>query len=63
MRPVSFIPHHISMKHFNLWATALLISIGLSSCALSYPYCDAYSGVDFETTEQSVDAVEADVCP
>jgi len=52
------------MKHFNLWATALLISIGLSSCALSYPYCDAYSGVDFETTEQAADhAVEADVAP
>ena len=52
------------MKHFNLWAAALLISIGLSSCALSYPYCDAYSGVDFEQTEVSKqDAVEADVQP
>lgn len=52
------------MKHFNLWATALLISIGLSSCALSYPYCDAYSGVDFEQTEASTDVmVEAEVQP
>ncbi len=38
------------MKHFNFWAMALLISVGLSSCALSYPYCDAYNGVDFEQT-------------
>lgn len=52
------------MKHFNLWATALLISIGLSSCALSYPYCDAYSGVDFEQTETSTDVTaEAEVQP
>ena len=36
------------MKNVNLWAAALLISVGLSSCALSYPYCDAYNGVEFE---------------
>lgn len=36
------------MKNFNLWAAALFVSIGLSSCALSYPYCDAYNGVEFE---------------
>ena len=52
------------MKHFNLWATALMISIGLSSCASSYPYCDAYSGVEFEQTETSNGvAVEAEVQP
>jgi|AACY02.3.fsa_nt_gi hypothetical protein len=38
------------MKNVNLWAAALLISVGLSSCALSYPYCDAYNGVEFEQT-------------
>lgn len=38
------------MKNFNTWALALLVSIGLSSCALSYPYCDAYNGVEFETS-------------
>jgi hypothetical protein len=43
-------PHLSIMKHFNFWAMALLISVGLSSCALSYPYCDAYNGVDFEQT-------------
>ena len=37
------------MKNFNTWAFALLFSIGLSSCALSYPYCDAYNGVSLET--------------
>lgn len=47
------------MKHFQLWATALLISVGLSSCALSYPYCDAYNGVAFDT-EASV-SQEAEV--
>lgn len=36
------------MKHFNIWAMALLFSIGLSSCALSYPYCDAYNGVELD---------------
>jgi hypothetical protein len=36
------------MKHFNFWAFALIISMGLSSCALSYQYCDAYNGVDLE---------------
>lgn len=41
-------PHPTVMKNFNLWAAALLISVGLSSCALSYPYCDAYNGVEFE---------------
>lgn len=45
------------MKHFNLWACALLISVGLSSCALSYPYCDAYNGVEFEQSAP-VDAAE-----
>ena len=41
-------PHPTVMKNVNLWAAALLISVGLSSCALSYPYCDAYNGVEFE---------------
>ena len=43
-------PHPTVMKNVNLWAAALLISVGLSSCALSYPYCDAYNGVEFEQT-------------
>jgi hypothetical protein len=41
------------MKHFYPWALALLISVGLSSCALSYNYCDAYNGVDFETADST----------
>ncbi len=41
-------PHPSIMKHFNFWAFALIISMGLSSCALSYQYCDAYNGVDLE---------------
>lgn len=56
---VSFTNPHLSiMKHFNLWACALLISVGLSSCALSYPYCDAYNGVEFEQSAP-VDAAES----
>ena len=41
-------PHSTVMKNFNFWAAAFFICIGLSSCALSYPYCDAYNGVEFE---------------
>jgi hypothetical protein len=44
------------MKHFNLWALALLISVGLSSCALSYQYCDAYNGVEFESAPSTEEA-------
>ena len=46
------------MKHFKFGAIALLFSIGLSSCTLSYQYCDAYNGVDFEKSRPQ--AVE---CP
>lgn len=48
------------MKNVNLWAAALLISIGLSSCALSYPYCDAYNGVEFEQTSTESDPADAE---
>ena len=51
-------PHPTVMKNVNLWAAALLISVGLSSCALSYPYCDAYNGVEFEQSAP-VDAAES----
>ena len=51
-------PHPSIMKHFKFGAIALLFSIGLSSCTLSYQYCDAYNGVDFENSRPQ--AVE---CP
>lgn len=53
-------PHSTVMKNVNLWAAALLISIGLSSCALSYPYCDAYNGVEFEQTSTESDPADAE---
>jgi len=48
------------MKNVNLWAAALLISIGLSSCALSYPYCDAYNGVDFQQASTESNPADAE---
>ena len=53
-------PHSTVMKNVNLWAAALLISIGLSSCALSYPYCDAYNGVEFEQASTESDPADAE---
>ena len=47
-------PHSTVMKNFNFWAFVLFVSIGLSSCALSYPYCDAYNGVEFEQVPNEV---------
>lgn len=41
------------MKHLQTWAVALLCCTALSSCALSYPYCDAYNGVTMETAPES----------
>ena len=53
-------PHSTVMKNFNLWAFVLVVSIGLSSCALSYPYCDAYNGVEFEQGPTEVTPVSDD---
>ena len=43
--------HQSIMKNFKIGAFALLISIGLSSCSMSYQYCDAYNGVEFESPQ------------
>lgn len=56
-------PHSNVMKNFNLWAAALFVSIGLSSCALSYPYCDAYNGVEFEQGPAEVIPVSDEAQP
>ena len=53
-------PHSTVMKNFNLWAFVLVVSIGLCSCALSYPYCDAYNGVEFEQGPTEVNPVSDD---
>ena len=53
-------PHSTVMKNFNFWAFVLFVSIGLSSCALSYPYCDAYNGVEFEQGPTEVTPVSDD---
>ncbi len=42
--------HQPIMKNFKIWAFALLLSLGLGSCSMSYQYCDAYNGVEFETS-------------
>ena len=55
-RSVSFTnPHQSIMKHFNILGLSILICVGLSSCALSSPYCDAYNGVDFEQADPADD--------
>jgi hypothetical protein len=51
------------MKHFNILGLSLLICVGLSSCALSGPYCDAYNGVDFEQADPAADPSQEDVGP
>ena len=56
-------PHSTVMKNFNIWAFALVVSIGLSSCALSYPYCDAYNGVEFEQGPTEVIPATEDAQP
>ena len=37
------------MKNFKNGAFALLLCLGLGSCSMSYQYCDAYNGVEFES--------------
>lgn len=56
-------PHQSIMKHFNILGLSLLICVGLSSCALSGPYCDAYNGVDFEQADPAADPSQEDVGP
>jgi hypothetical protein len=48
------------MKYFRNGAFALMISIGLGSCALSSQYCDAYNGVELECASsiESTDSVD-----
>ena len=36
------------MKNVNLWAAALPDQRRPQQLRLSYPYCDAYNGVEFE---------------
>lgn len=41
--------HQPIMKNFKNGAFALLLCLGLGSCSMSYQYCDAYNGVEFES--------------
>ncbi len=56
-----FTHHPIIMNNKIQAAFAVILAIGLSSCAVSYPYCDAYNSVD--TVEcQSIDVLSHDDC-
>jgi len=56
---VSFTNPHLNlMKYIRNGAFALILSMGLGSCALSYQYCDAYNGVSLESPE-TVESVTA----
>ena len=43
--------HQPIMKNFKIGAIALLLCLGLGSCSMSYQYCDAYNGVEFESPQ------------